>query len=657
MQTTFLQLFKFRKIILLLVLAEVLNLSAISNPGDTTWVTVWNLRKLTQYGNYDTSAVFPTGKRYRKIRLHYILGRYGCPPGSQYCGSWDYTTQIHARPAGKDSVEIARVITPYATDWLSQNKKHDYVVEVTDYASALEGLTGMRFHYSGYSWGFTITLKIEFIEGVPPMDALSVRNIYDGYYPFGNASNSIENYLTAKSFSYTAPTSKTFIKNSISGHGSDDLGCAEFCSKYYQLKINNVIESQKQLWRNDCGINEVYPQTGTWIYDRGNWCPGAVVWPIYHDVSTITTANTNFTVDVDMEPYTGSGSLGGYNFVTQLINYSVPNHSLDVSIEDIVSPTKDPNYFRENPACMNPIIKFKNVGTDTVKSVVFNYGLKGGAVLTHTWTGSLGFLQELKETFPPSPAILSGTSSSVFQVSVVSVNGSAGDQYSDNNTYHSLTSPVSVYPPNFVVKTFTNKSTDPLTGFNETSWALYDQNGLVVAQRSALTNTTVYVDTLRNLPNGCYKLVVDDSGCDGLSWWANTAAGNANLRFDYINAFNTHYTVPGDIGCNFVKYFRVVDPFPNYVGIENNLTNTSSVEVFPNPSHDVAYLKLDLERYQTVHYTVMTVEGRIVQQKTLNKVLAAYETIDVSELSNGVYLIGVRLEDNTLLTKKLVVQK
>ena len=50
--------------------------------GDTTWVTIYNLRKLTYYGNYDTSAVLPTGKTYRKIRLHYILGRYACPAGT-----------------------------------------------------------------------------------------------------------------------------------------------------------------------------------------------------------------------------------------------------------------------------------------------------------------------------------------------------------------------------------------------------------------------------------------------------------------------------------------------------------------------------------------------------------------------------------------------
>src|SRR4051812_2257749 len=97
----------FKKVCLVLILAEIFNFSAVANPGDTTWVTIFNLRKLTYHGNYDTVTTFPTGHRYRKIRMHYILGRYACPQGTQYCGSWDYTTEVRAWPAGKDSVEIA----------------------------------------------------------------------------------------------------------------------------------------------------------------------------------------------------------------------------------------------------------------------------------------------------------------------------------------------------------------------------------------------------------------------------------------------------------------------------------------------------------------------------------------------------------------------
>lgn len=93
-----------KKIVIYFLLTIAIAPELFANPGDTTWVTIYNLRKITQWGNYDTSAVLPTGKTYRKIRLHYILGRYACPSGTQYCGSWDYTTQVYVKPPSADTM-------------------------------------------------------------------------------------------------------------------------------------------------------------------------------------------------------------------------------------------------------------------------------------------------------------------------------------------------------------------------------------------------------------------------------------------------------------------------------------------------------------------------------------------------------------------------
>ncbi|MDP3556930.1 MAG: peptide-N-glycosidase F-related protein [Bacteroidota bacterium] len=641
-----------KKTLLTFLLLEVFSYSLKANPGDTTWVTIYNLRKIKAYGNYDTTATLPSGVRYRKMRLHYILGRYSCPSGEQYCGSWDYTTQIYAKPVGKDTVEIARVITPYATDWLASNRKHDFVIEVSDYATSLQGPTGFRFVYSGYSWGFTVTLKLELIEGVPPMDALSAKNIYEGYYAYGKTADPIENHLTSKTFSYTTPVSKTFIKNSISGHGADDTDCAEFCSKYYDLKINNLNVAQKQLWRNDCGLNNVYPQTGTWIYDRANWCPGAVVWPIYYDISSLTTANTTFSADIDMEPYTApiqTNATAGYQFSTQMINYSAPNHSLDISIEDIISPTKNENYFRSNPACNNPVIKIKNVGTNSINNVAFNYGLVGNTALTYTWTGNLNFLEETMVVFPPSLSIYTNNISSTFQASVVSVNGTT-DQNAFNNSYQSQTSAVSLYPSNFVIKIFTNSSTVPSTNFNETSYILYNENGGIVLAKDSLTNVTLFADTVNLLP-GCYKLVVNDQGCDGYKWWANTAAGNGNVRFENTAGTSVFYNPNGDIGCQSTKYFAVA----NTTGLSENIEKQNEIEIYPNPASGVAYLKLDLIKNQIIKYKITSVSGKLIQQKSLTKISTGYENIDIHNLENGIYFISIELENNLIITKKLII--
>jgi len=649
----------FKKLLLLTVLFELIGASAKANPGDTTWVTIYNLRKLTYYGDYDTTATLPSGKRYRKIRLHYILGRYACPSGSQYCGSWDYTTQVFAKPQNNDTVEIARVITPYATDWLQTNRKHDYVMDVTDYAPVLEGNMGFKFRYEGYSFGFTITLKLELIEGVPPMDAIKIKNIYNGYYAYGKTSDSIEKKLIPKTLNYASPAAYAVVKNTVSGHGADDANCAEFCSKYYQLKLNASQMAQYQIWRNNCGVNDVYPQTGTWLYERANWCPGAVVWPVYHNITFLTSANTSFSVDIDMQPYTApnqSNATAGYNFVSQLVSYSAPNHSLDVSIEDIISPTKNENYFRSNPACNNPVITIKNVGTDTITSVVFNYGLKNTTPLTYTWTGSLNYLDQTNVTFPPSLSIYTNNIATDFEVSITSVNGNSGDNNSFNNTYISKTAPVQVFPKDFWIITNTNKSTDPITQKNETTWTISDENGNVIVSKNNMNNFSMYTDTIQLLP-GCYKFKVEDSGCDGFSWWAyqyyTPNPGNGMLRFNYPNSNSTFFSVNGDFGCNVIKYFRVA----NTTSIGELVKNENLIEMYPNPVVNELLIRFNLDKLQSIHYKIIDIEGKIVQEDNRNKVMLSLEKIDVTKLINGVYIVSVQLNDGTSVNKKLVIQK
>jgi hypothetical protein len=643
------------KIILGLFLSALLACDLSANPGDTSWVTIYNLRKITQYGSYDTSSVLPSGKTFRKIRLHYILGRYACPSGTQYCGSWDYTTHVYARPAGADSVEIARVITPYATDWLTSNRKNDYVVDVTDYASILNGNLAFRYSYDGYSWGFTVTLKLEMIEGTPPMNSLGVKNIYEGYYAYGKTADPIESHLIAKPFQYTSPVAKVFVKNIISGHGSDDTGCSEFCSKYYNLKVNGTAVSQKQLWRSDCGKNNIYPQTGTWVYERANWCPGNVVEPIVHDITSLTSASSTFSVDVDMEPYTApnqGNASAGFGVTSQLVSYSAPNYNLDVSLEDIISPSNDPNYFRSNNVCSNPTVKIKNTGTSVVSSVLFDYKLLGGQTYTYTWMGSLNFMEEAIVDLGPSTAMFNGNTSNQFQVSINKVNGVA-DQNTFNNIYNSTFTDVRSFPMPMVVYFKTNVSSSTVnSGYNESSWKIINDAGTIVASRLNNANNKIFNDTI-NLPVGCYTFICNDDGCDGLSWWANTAGGNGALRFTSATSALSFKTFNGDFGCQVMERFTV-----GYVlGAKEEVKSVNTFQSFPNPASATLNLLFDVSDYQDVSYTITDVSGKTIQAGMFNNVSSVIYPINTSNLSGGMYFVTCQFAKGDSVTKKIIIQK
>jgi len=57
-------------------------------------------------------------------------------------------------------------------------------------------------------------------------------------------------------------------------------------------------------------LNELYPQSGTWLYERANWCPGALVYNQHHKLPGIT-AGATADVDIQFDPYASPGG-GGY---------------------------------------------------------------------------------------------------------------------------------------------------------------------------------------------------------------------------------------------------------------------------------------------------------------------------------------------------------
>jgi hypothetical protein len=632
--------------VMLLFVVAMLGLSQglRAAPGDTTWVTVFENRKITQYGNIDTLAQLPaTGVNYRKIRLHYILGRYACPAGEQYCGSWDYTTMIYAMPANADTVEMARIITPYATDWLASNRKHDYVVDVTDYTTILNGELPIRFKYEGYSWGFTLTLKIEYIEGTPPMNPLGFKNIYQGYFGYGNTSNHIENKLVPVNHQYTSAVKNIVLKNTVSGHGSDDTQCAEFCSKFYTLKINGTQQAQTQLWKSDCGKNNIYPQTGTWLYDRANWCPGEQVYPIFHPLTPYTQANANFSIDLDMQAYTApnqANASGGYSFATQVIHYGDYNFQLDAAIEDIVAPTSDPNYFRSNGVCQTPIIKIKNTGAQVVTSMEFSYKLVGGNAATYVWEGSLQPGEEKVIELLGSFNIFTGNESNRFEVELVKVNQQV-DEYALNNTYQSTFTHVRSYPSTFVVFFKTNNGTSG--GYNETSWEIRNAAGEVVESRTNNTNNTTYKDTI-TLETGCYTFKMTDANCDGISWWAyqyyNPNPGAGIIRFSRAESAGTLRNFGGDFGCEFEERFTV-----GYTLQTDDLQlEEGSILLYPNPSEN--YINIDFQNpvEGKIIYSIIDLNGKVLIHEEEQLASDFQHKIDLSLVEAGFYRVDITTE-------------
>ncbi|MBK0401893.1 T9SS type A sorting domain-containing protein [Adhaeribacter sp. BT258] len=612
-------------------------------PGDTTVVQSHTATQLANYGNYNSPAVFPTSNTaYRNITMTFTLGKYQCQGNPQYCGDWDYGVQVFLFTP-TDTFEIGRLITPYANvSRFPWNWQHRYEFDVTDYAQYLKGNTNIRIHYSGYSGGFTANVKFTLIEGTPPRNVIKIDRLWNGSFAYGNSA-AFEAKMNARTKQIPAGTQAAVLKFNVTGHGSNPAdNCSEFCSKYYRVNVNNAMVAQKNIWRNNCGLNNLYPQTGTWVYDRANWCPGDAVQSNYHPLGNLT-AGSNYTVDVDFQAYNVSSSQASYAVEGQVIYYGAYHYTTDASLETIISPNDHEAYFRSNPTCEEAKILVKNTGNTTINSLEVTYGLLGGTMHTYPLSVSIpaGGSEEL--SLPNnSEFVTMGTGKAKFTALISKVNGAA-DPNALNNEMQTEFTPMAVWPNNFLVTMTTNGAG------SQTKWRIYDASGNAVKSRLQTSGNTTYRDTIQ-LPSGCYRLEVTDTGCNGLSWWAAQSQGTGSLTAKNL-ANNANLKLKGyfngDFGCGFTEAFRI----QTTLGTQEDKA-AFDLSVFPNPAQTILNVKVE-SKNQIVSLELYNALG---QQVSKLEEMSPNIQVPVHHLPAGVYTLKCQVA-NKFVQKQIVIQK
>ncbi len=658
-----------KRILLILIAVLSLNAALQAAPGDTTIVQA-NIANLSWYGNYDTTLVFPhTGVTYRKIIMVFTLGKYTCPGytyGSgavPWCGDWDYTVLNYLIKPNGETFELGRLITPYANGGAPRTPytwKQHYYYDVTDYAAKLTDTATMRILFSGYSGGFTGNIKFLFIEGVPDRTVLDVRSLWNGSYSYGDTTHggtrNINTHFTALTEAAPAGTQTADLKFTVTGHGSDASNCNEFCSHNYQVLLNGTPVSTKTIWRDNCGANELYPQSGTWLLTRANWCPGAMVYP-HHNILPNVKGGMTFNTAIKFDDYVGNGG-ASYTTDATLIYYGGMNKTTDASLDDIISPTLDENHFRENPINANPVIHVKNTGANPITSMNIQYGVVGGISQNYPWTGTIASLNEMDITLPVLPDLNTDTTTSgmhSFSATITSVNGVADDD-ATNNTMSSKFIAAPYWPSTFRITFATNNETIPSSStICETGWVITDMNNTIVASKTDAYISTLYRDTI-NLQPGFYKLQVYDSSCDGLAWWVFASAGITNGYIKVENQNTAHTPIPlngfsytggypDDFGCGITQYFTVYWP----TSVQEVTENAVKMIVFPNPAQNAVNVEID-GLTGNVEGTVSIIDalGRTVISQVCNFSKCQINTAD---LTSGMYI--VQFTDNKNATKKL----
>lgn len=561
------------------------------------------------------------------------------------------TTNVYNKFEVLDPIELARVITPYAnaavnpmfnaTTW-----KFTWDFDVTDYAPILRDSVTIRAHFSGYQDGFTATLDFDFIEGTPPAEVIGVKNLWHGSYQYGVTTNPISAKVTPQTVNIPANADVTRVRIVPTGHSFGDAeNCAEFCAKNYYVGVNGTQQYTHLMWRDDCGMNPLYPQTGTWIYDRANWCPGGKGLAHDHDLSSFVTKGQNNTVSLDFEPYTTTGTGGNtpsYILDGQLFTYKTPAFTNDAAMEDIITPSLKDEFKRYNPACNNPVVVIRNTGKNPLTSLVIEYGAEGGVMWGYNWSGNLKFL-EYDTVALPAADWGSFAQPAMFSVSIRNPNGVA-DEYASNNVFKTPFVRTPKYTGKFYLQLRTNNAGA------ETYFKLTNAAGTVLYSRDNLSNATTYRDTF-DLPRGCYELTIYDRDKDGIYFWANNdGSGTASLR-----SVNNQllYNFERDFGTQITHRFTM----DWTLGDEETLLKLNEqIQLYPNPSQGVFSIDFALPKQQEVKVTVLNIIGAVVAEQLLPN--AGFDTEEIHVLEGkpaGTYFVQIQTQQGTV-TRKLIIQ-
>ncbi|MEJ2596060.1 MAG: peptide-N-glycosidase F-related protein [bacterium] len=522
--------------------------------------------------------------------------------------------------------EIARYITPYGIG-LDLGEGWTWVFDVTDYAPLLRD----SVHLTAGNFQELLDLKFYMIEGTPPREVKKIEKIYSGSF----ALNNFETLVPPDTIALLPDASTFKVKTRTSGHQFDNsTNCAEFCYKVHYLDVEGENVFNWQIIE-ECSNNALYPQGGTWIYDRAGWCPGAKV--TEHDVE-ITPYVTGDTVVIDYnsdpDPY------GNYVLEVQLFSYGNPNFTTDAAVVDVIRPTDHELSGRFNPSISAPIVVIQNLGGDTLTSLDIVYGPEGSSHF-HAWNGALGFMQKetvVLETFDWT-AWEEGDGH--FKVSLENPNGIT-DENGINNTYHTQYSLPAVYPGTFVIHFKTNKTP------SQNSYQIFDMEGNVVFEKGDFEAQTLYVDTV-TLLNGIYDFYLWDTGDNGISFWANSE-GSGYLRIYDMEGEMIRSFEP-DFGDNVYHNFYM----DMFTATPEDISGEMTFELLPNPNQGNFTSSYALRKAGEMNISVTNVSGQQVYTSKRNGELQGKVRMNLEELPPGLYSCEME-SDNHRLVKKFIIK-
>ncbi len=252
---------------------------------------------------------FPPAQDWNQVGLILNLE---CPE-SGLCDHWDRIGSLRLvvnpedDPSSWEYLEVFRYITPYRLEMCN-------FVDITPLASYFAGeqtLVSSIDTWIGpgsvYGDGWRVSATFVFYPGTPhgPDQVVNLWSRKDIVVGFIDEENNVDSQIDPMTVYIPEDTSRVEARLIGTGHSFNNTNnCAEFCIMRMDLYANGTMNSVIP-WRNDCDINPISPQYGTWQYDRNGWCPGAAVLDHRVDLTDQLVPGQDNVLDFDIRMYNG----------------------------------------------------------------------------------------------------------------------------------------------------------------------------------------------------------------------------------------------------------------------------------------------------------------------------------------------------------------
>ncbi len=287
---------------------------------------------------------------------------------------------------------------------------------------------------------------------------------------------------------------------------------------------------------------------------------------------------------------------------------------------------------------LQPSFTIANNGAEVLTSLMIHYQINDDPLVSFQWTGNIPYTDS--EVVQLNPVTFAPGGNNTFLLYGSSPNG--------NNDQNYLNDTMSVaFPTGHLCSTYKVALT-LLTDENpdETTFEVINSLGEVIASGGPfeMANTIVR-DTFELLSTDCYRFIINDAGCDGL-----TGDGYYQLKEAKSGGYMIYFhAVADEFTCRNMTEFQI-----EWVGLDDHL-RAEPVTIFPNPFNKQTELRLNLQKSDDVSVAIFDITGKQVYRFDLGVLPSGEHVVPVSwdQAAPGLNFMRINI-GNKVYTEKLI---